>query len=523
MAGEELPAEKLIVDKPDEALEVLLHGWGKTFDPSLGRLIEALGASLATPLEGLPLKKGERAAALATLAKKAPDAERSAVLAAFEDFAREAAGRLVWPSIEAWAKTKPDPRVARMALRVLTVIQHGLTAKVWRRLVNCIEQHGDLGVVEDARAYEATLQKRGGGWGFSPERFSNVLKKLTKARKCTQPADPAAVARMLALVGGRTAPAPPPKLGDATAMIEAIVARPDDDGPRLVYADWLMEQRHPAGEFIALQTARTKARGRVSAAARAREEELLATQRKVLLGPFDGVVAKSDLRFERGFVVAARALENVPAHPLTRLLRQVEFEDGFANGARFDSLVEARGPEPRRNALPPLAPKLARWDVVGDEFPSLAKAIAKLQLEALTIRSLKNVRLDTLLGELFRSPATRGLKSVELFLDRTCTPIVALEAAPATLTSLIVRAGGQVDVTFTRTETGWSVLIDASYFANPDWVAQVMPELLAPFAKVPLQVATIELPVPASQRERFEGAIAIVRGRSLRVQWKKAW
>ncbi|MBL8917099.1 MAG: TIGR02996 domain-containing protein [Archangium sp.] len=36
-------------------------------------------------------------------------------------------------------------------------------------------------------------------------------------------------------------------------LLAAIWARPDDDTPRLVYADYLMEQQNPRGEFIRLQ------------------------------------------------------------------------------------------------------------------------------------------------------------------------------------------------------------------------------------------------------------------------------
>jgi uncharacterized protein (TIGR02996 family) len=37
------------------------------------------------------------------------------------------------------------------------------------------------------------------------------------------------------------------------AFLDAILTHPDDDGPRLVYADWLDEQGDPRGEFIRLQ------------------------------------------------------------------------------------------------------------------------------------------------------------------------------------------------------------------------------------------------------------------------------
>jgi uncharacterized protein (TIGR02996 family) len=42
------------------------------------------------------------------------------------------------------------------------------------------------------------------------------------------------------------------------AMLAAIVAAPDDDAPRLVYADWLTERGDPRGEFIQVQIARAR-------------------------------------------------------------------------------------------------------------------------------------------------------------------------------------------------------------------------------------------------------------------------
>ena len=55
-------------------------------------------------------------------------------------------------------------------------------------------------------------------------------------------------------------------------MIAEIVARPDDDGPRLVYADWLLERGDPRGEFIQVQCANA---ARPTVALAAREAELL--------------------------------------------------------------------------------------------------------------------------------------------------------------------------------------------------------------------------------------------------------
>lgn len=40
---------------------------------------------------------------------------------------------------------------------------------------------------------------------------------------------------------------------DHAAFLAAVCAHPEDDGPRLVYADWLDERGNPRGEFIRLQ------------------------------------------------------------------------------------------------------------------------------------------------------------------------------------------------------------------------------------------------------------------------------
>src|SRR5204863_7774890 len=37
------------------------------------------------------------------------------------------------------------------------------------------------------------------------------------------------------------------------AFLDAVLEQPDDDTPRLMYADWLEERGDPKGEFIRLQ------------------------------------------------------------------------------------------------------------------------------------------------------------------------------------------------------------------------------------------------------------------------------
>src|SRR6516162_6088198 len=44
-------------------------------------------------------------------------------------------------------------------------------------------------------------------------------------------------------------------MGIEDAFLHEILAHPDDDAPRLIYADWLDEHNDPRGEFIRIQCA----------------------------------------------------------------------------------------------------------------------------------------------------------------------------------------------------------------------------------------------------------------------------
>jgi uncharacterized protein (TIGR02996 family) len=85
-------------------------------------------------------------------------------------------------------------------------------------------------------------------------------------------------------------------------LLEAVYAAPHEDGPREVYADWLLEhnvnQEH--AELITMQLA--EARGiQLSADAKQRETEIIQSHARVLLGGLAKVVHPRSARFRRGF------------------------------------------------------------------------------------------------------------------------------------------------------------------------------------------------------------------------------
>jgi uncharacterized protein (TIGR02996 family) len=94
---------------------------------------------------------------------------------------------------------------------------------------------------------------------------------------------------------------------DEDALLAAVVAAPDDDTPRLAYADWLDEHGQPdRAEFIRVQVARARlAPGdERDEELRRREATLFGRHRKNWLRPFRTPLPGARCAFTRGFVEA---------------------------------------------------------------------------------------------------------------------------------------------------------------------------------------------------------------------------
>src|SRR5437879_1912305 len=94
---------------------------------------------------------------------------------------------------------------------------------------------------------------------------------------------------------------------NSNGFLDAIRAAPDDDGPRLVYADWLEERGDPRGEFIRIQCVleHTADDAPERPALEAREQELRAAHADAWTAPWRDWV--SAWEFRRGFVTAITA------------------------------------------------------------------------------------------------------------------------------------------------------------------------------------------------------------------------
>jgi uncharacterized protein (TIGR02996 family) len=128
---------------------------------------------------------------------------------------------------------------------------------------------------------------------------------------------------------------------DERRLVAAVAADPDDDGPRLVYADWLQQAGDPRGELIAVQCA--LARGHTTALAD-RERELLAQHEADWLARAGLSIGEGQL--QRGFIervdaTAARvaaAIDRLVELPSLRSLRATV--DGGGNQADLWRIAE---------------------------------------------------------------------------------------------------------------------------------------------------------------------------------------
>jgi len=115
----------------------------------------------------------------------------------------------------------------------------------------------------------------------------------------------------------------------ADDLFREVWATPLDDGPRVVFADWLQERDDARGEFIALQLARRPD----DLKARARERALLSKHHREWAAPFDAVLSYPQSLFERGFLALAavhwRKLASLPAlmtHPAWATVRAFKID-----------------------------------------------------------------------------------------------------------------------------------------------------------------------------------------------------
>ena len=209
-----------------------------------------------------------------------------------------------WVGLVARFLASASPALRVNALRVLGRASHGGTelASYAEALLRCAidrDRNGPKDVAMEARpVLEAAIASTKDRARFV-DASGELLRDLDEAQSerlhaVLDAVLPEAIARKA------TPRAAPIRPEEEAAFLAAIEEAPDDDGPRLVYADALLATGDPRGELIVLQCERA----RTGARATERETALLRTHTRAWLGPVFVHLQIASIVFERGFLVA---------------------------------------------------------------------------------------------------------------------------------------------------------------------------------------------------------------------------
>jgi len=220
------------------------------------------------------------------------------------------------------------------------------------------------------------------------------------------------------------------------AFIEAVREDPEDDFPRLVFADWLDEQGDPLGEFIRVQCELADLSEaddpRRHASLKVREDELLKAHQKSWAGEIEEAVKSGIVdgyRFERGLVEqlsmeadafiehGERLVDHAPGLVTLRLKEHTNRFKEFINLPVMQRVLRL---------------VFTQWEVTRDDLLDLKKSKQLSQLRGLNLTGcLKTIGAVRQLPMLKNLPAltelslsgTQGFE--ELLLEVTEAPLFA--------------------------------------------------------------------------------------------------
>ena len=303
------------------ALELARAAWETSRAPSLAVLVERISS---------------RVPAGAADWSRSPEQITCAALPAYlESLLTRVKFAEALQRLERLEELPPDPRVAAALTRML--LAPPFTAQSSRKAWQSVErqltgQHADPRTLSALQPVAATYTKIFGGTVMGKQMEGRVQAMVAELQQRFPAVEDDAGAG--ALVARLDASAPPPKAAAPAGVSEAdllaaVYENPDDDGPRLVYADWLLEHGDPRGELITLQYRRHRGEA-LSPAEEKRENALLAKHTATWLGPIYKVLFKNRTVFRRGFIEigwlqprgsASAAAANHPAWATVRELR----------------------------------------------------------------------------------------------------------------------------------------------------------------------------------------------------------
>ncbi|MFO7563579.1 MAG: TIGR02996 domain-containing protein [Enhygromyxa sp.] len=284
------------------ALDLLVSYWGQRRSPKVAALIDRLGV-LVDEDQGPPRGKTakDRQAAWIEAAERPRPRAIGPLLASLRDAKLvDVEARL--ETLSAW---QPDPRVAQAMLMFVKDHMIGARNRLWKAVYDALVHHADPRVAAELRRRHERLQganvmHRHISEGRELRRvFEDFVAAVEVEHELTS--DQVEHAEAIASILAERVEAHAEDAGDELerSLVEAILAAWDDDGPRLVYSDWLQARRDPRGEFIALDVA--LAQGEKVKGAR---EKYFKANKEALLGPLASLIDYRE-KFERGLLIGA--------------------------------------------------------------------------------------------------------------------------------------------------------------------------------------------------------------------------
>jgi uncharacterized protein (TIGR02996 family) len=238
-------------------------------------------------------------------------------------------------------------------------------------------------------------------------------------------------------------------MSDEDALLAAIAAHPDEDTPRLAYADWLDEHdRHIRAEFIRVQIeiARVETLPRVILNRHVdvfkRNQELIDNHRDELLGPLAALPAETRIEFRRGFAFSLelrvdRFVEHAAVLAAARPRLSVRVREvtarvyDFVNCPHLECVTEVRAYSeafasfpgvvwPGDDALRTAAARLSRLEILDLEGCGLGNLHTALVAASFSLSALADLDLsandltDAAVANLLDSGLPRQLKRLIL-------------------------------------------------------------------------------------------------------------
>ncbi|MCX5741387.1 MAG: TIGR02996 domain-containing protein [Proteobacteria bacterium] len=326
----------------ERAMRHLLAAWESTRDDDLANLIDELTLALYPRLDRAPgdhrawLKREATGAALDV--QHLLDARTEGTMS---ELAMKLGRLLARPA---------DPRIGRLLVKVIDESYGVTNDDYWKASLDLVAKSGSPTCLAELESYTADITRNVSHFPHWRPRQRHTVRVIDDLRARMSSLRPLPTEARAVISRIRAAFPEAPKHPEAS-LIADIVEAPEDDGPRLVFADWLMERGDALGEWISLQCGLAK--DPTNKKLLARQKALIKTNRDrdALVGPLRAII-DNDPTFRRGMLASITARGDdksdrlLHTHPRLATVEELDLwwveHDTAISFARSPALVSLR-------------------------------------------------------------------------------------------------------------------------------------------------------------------------------------